>query len=183
MFLNKGIYITFLCLVFVCSISAQTDFESGLVSYQQRNYENARDRFIKAIENDKENHDVLRYLGMTYARLGIDDLAVQTLNEADQINKQTHADDKIFGRAKALSKPGIIFSDVPRKDKLQGSMKAVAEINKNGAVTFVYPYQELNEVMTESAVKFTYKIKFQSAAINGSKISILKVIQYELSFI
>lgn len=164
---------------------AQTYFENGVASYEQSDFEDAKTLFLKAFENDKNDREALRFVGITYARLGKDGLAVQTLIEADEFitadRKKKPDEGEKYNGAKILSKPGGLFSDVALKDRLQGMMKIVAEFNKNGEVTFFYPYKEINDAMTKSALRFIYRIKFESATKNGNKITIMKVFRFYLT--
>ena len=183
MVLRKGISGLILSLVFVGSLAAQSEFEAGKSSYKRGDYNNAKKSFIQALDKDSENREVAFYLGITYAQLEMHDIAVRTLKAATKLSKSESEKNDRYKRPKKISKMVGLFSDLDRKDKVQGSVGVVAFVNKEGTVVFAYPFKKLNDAMTESAVKSTYKLKFEPATMNGERVVAFQQIVYYLSLV
>ena len=176
------------CSIFVILVSAsiswsQTDFERGRDYYEIGDYEQAILYFTKSIDIASEAIKTRPFLGMSYVRL-------KQYNMADRAFKKPFKkgvykaiqSDRGFKRIKFLSKLSALNPKIDRKDKVAGSTKLAVEFNKNGKVTFIYPYKTVNAAMTKGIVEAVRKIKFEPAEQRGKKVTMVKMVEYQLVF-
>lgn len=175
---------TFLFLILACaSISiSQTDFDKGRIHYENGDYEKAIEFFSKSIDSQESGIPTRPFLGMSYVRLKRYDLANRLLRQPFKIGAYKYVKRDIsYKKMKFLSRPSAIGSEMDTKNLPAGTTKLVVEFNKNGKVTFIYPYETVNEAMTKRIVKALRKIEFEAAEQNGKKITVVRMVSYRLT--
>jgi len=174
----------FLFLLFACvSVSvSQTDFEKGRNHYEKGEYEKAIEYFTKSIDSPDVGLKPRPILGMSYVKLKRYDLANRTFKSRGKSGThQLRKSNSTYKRIKFLSRLSAIGSEIDTKNMPAGVTKFAIEFNKNGKVTYVYPYETVNEAMTKMLVRALGKVKFEPARQNGRKITVIRMVSYRFS--
>jgi tetratricopeptide (TPR) repeat protein len=168
-----------LILIFSLTVFNQTKTNEGIEFYLNGEYENAVESILTTLETDKQNQILWRYLGMSFARLQNDSLAVKAFEKADTLFVNTSANDG--ERIKLISRPIASYTKKARQKYVQGSVKLAVEFGKNGKIAFIYPYKKLPDGMTESVISAVQKFEFEPATRNGKPITTIQIIEYKFS--
>lgn len=77
-----------------------------------------------------------------------------------------------------LSKPKPTYTDVARRDKVEGTVKVRVEFKADGTIGEVAAISELPGGLTEQAENAARQIKFRPAAVDGVAVDSSKLIEY-----
>lgn len=180
--MKLSILISMLIFVFSFSVFAQeaeNERVKGIELYKQGEFQKAVESLEKAVEIDKSNQESLLYLGMSYARLKLDDKAVRALKKADKLPL------RIFGKNEKdiviISKPRPGYTDEARMNSVQGTVAIAIEFKPDGTLGNGFLVAGLPSGLTRESVKALAKIKFQPATKDDNPVLTIKIIKYSFT--
>src|SRR5688572_9977003 len=82
---------------------------------------------------------------------------------------------------KLISKPKAIYSELARRNNVQGKVRLSVVLLASGTIGAITPIVTLPDGLTERAVEAARKIKFEPKVVDGRPISVIMTIDYEFS--
>jgi len=80
-----------------------------------------------------------------------------------------------------LSKPSAKYTDMARKNDVEGSVRLRVTFLASGEIGAVSPVSNLPDGLTEQAIAAARGIKFEPAIRNGIPVSVIKQVEYNFS--
>lgn len=178
---NKVVVSFLFIFLFVNFGFAQSEREKGFDFYQKGDYKAAAEILQKIVENDENDGEAWRFLGMAYARSNDEKQARKAFGKA--VNFTEKDLNKIYDSpVKIISKRHAQFTEEARQNLVSGTIKLAVEFGANGKINFIFPLTGLSHGLTENTVKAASEIKFEPAIKNRKAVTVIKFMEYHFTF-
>ncbi len=101
--------------------------------------------------------------------------------DQNEISKSVDATSDKTVPLRILSKPGAKYTDMARKNGIEGNLRLRVTFLASGEVGSVSPVSTLPDGLTEQAIAAARDIKFEPAMRNGIPFSVIKQVQYNFA--
>lgn len=144
-------------------------------------------RIVNSDENKKESKDFINSINIekNISGIEINDGAESTLGDVTVKNVEDKSSDKIVDESKLessairfIAKPQPKYTDMARKNNVQGQVVLRITFLANGGVGSISPIRGLDYGLTEQAIKAAQKLVFIPRKVNGKNQSVTMSVQY-----
>ncbi|MBX7174646.1 MAG: energy transducer TonB [Pyrinomonadaceae bacterium] len=175
--------ITFIFLLSVISIFAQTETEKGIDLYRNGDFDGAISLLEKAVKINEKDRKAWIYLGASLVKKGNQEEALKDFQKADSIRgiKDDVKSEIISDGLKITLKSFPLYTDLARQNKVSGTTKLAIEFGSDGKIGMVFAIQSLPDGLTENTILAASKIKFDPAQKDNKPITVVRIIEYSFS--
>lgn len=161
------------------SAYSQSNRDEGIEFFRSAEYEKALPLLQARVTEEKRDRVAWNYLGAVLVKLEkIDEAKAAFRSPKGIYTENIPAYDK---KLKITNRPQAYYSASARRGEVSGTVRVAVEFRSDGKIGFVFPFVELPEGLTESAVKAARSVKFEPAWKDGKPVTTVNILEYRFS--